>query len=242
MNWLKVLITFPYLIRIYTKSKSMTKKILRDPGEVLESKRYVWLQKKVKYIKWIYNVKIVSHGIENWPKHKGCVLIANHQSNFDPLALLLLNDFNNYAPVGFIAKEELKNNKLAKRFIFLIDVLFINRKDPRSAVEVFKEAKELIRVPRSMVIFPEGTRSHSPKLGEFKPGAFKLAYQAYVPIVPVSIVDSYKVFDKKAKGKKIVHVTFHKSLNPQKFIHIPSSGLANDIHRTISIEVNKLSS
>ncbi|MCL6428472.1 hypothetical protein LT335_00011 [Spiroplasma sp. JKS002669] len=240
MNWWKVLLTWPYLLLIYLKMGSMTKKVLKDPTIVPESKRYVWLKKKTKYIRWLYNVKIVSHDIENWPKHKGCVLVANHQSNFDFIILLSLNDYSQFAPLGFIAKEELKQNHIARRFIFLIDVLFIDRKDPRNALEVFKEAKELIRNPgRTMVIFPEGTRSHAQTMQEFKPGALKLAYQAYVPILPVSIINSYQIFDKKFKGRKTIHVVFHKPLEPQQFMQIASVNLAKQIQSKITQGIEK---
>lgn len=234
MNWWKALITAPYLLHIYIKLGSMTRKVLKDPSLVSETKRYIWLKKITKYIKWLYNVKIVSHNIGNWPKHKGCLLVANHQSNFDPIILLSLNNYRLHAPLGFIAKEELKRSKFARKFIFLIDVLFINRDDPRSAVETFKEAKELIRNPgRTMVIFPEGTRSNSQDMAEFKPGAFKPAYLAYVPILPVSIVNSYQIFDKKNKGKKIVHVIFNEPLEPKDFIHMTSTALAAKTQKII---------
>lgn len=240
MNWWKALITSPYLLHIYLKLGSMTRKVLKDPTLVSEGKRYIWLKKKTKYFKWLYDVKVVSHNIENWPKHKGCLLVANHQSNFDFIILLSLNDYSSFAPLGFIAKEELKQNKLARRFIFLIDVLFINRKDPRSAIETFKEAKDLIRNPgRTMVIFPEGTRSHKQDMQDFKPGALKLAYQAYVPILPVSIINSYQIFNKKFKHKKIIHVVFHKTLEPQQFIHISSATLAKQVESTIKKGIEK---
>lgn len=240
MNWWKALITAPYLLHIYLKLGSMTKKVLRDPTSVSEGKRYIWLKKKTKYIRWLYDVKVIPHDISNWPKRKGIVLVANHQSNFDFIILLSLNDYSLYAPLGFIAKEELKKDKLARRFVFLIDVLFINRKDPRSAIATFKEAKELIRNPgRTMVIFPEGTRSHKQEMQDIKPGALKLAYQAYVPILPVSIVNSYQIFNKKFKGKKKIHVVFHKPLEPQQFMHIPTINLAKQIEKTIQSGINK---
>lgn len=243
MNWWKILLTWPYFLMIYHKAGSMTKKVLRDPSLVPEGKRYIWLKKKVKYIKWIYNIKIISHNIENWPKHKGCVLVANHQSNFDVLALLSLNDYSLYAPLGFIAKEELKKNRLARRFVFLIDVLFIDRNNPRTALEVFQEAKELIRVPRTMAIFPEGTRSHGQEMNEeFKAGALKIAYQAYVPILPVSIVNSYQVFDKTLRfKKKTIHVVFHKPFEPPQFINIPSVSLAKQLHAVVEKGINQYS-
>lgn len=233
MNICKAILTWPYLLQTYTKSCAMTKKVLKDPSLVSEAKRYIWLKKRVRYIKWLYNVKLTVHNLDLWPKRKGCVMVANHQSNFDPLLVLSVNDFSLHAPLGFIAKEELKKSRLARRFIFLIDVLFIDRNSPRTAVAAFQEAKELIRIPRTMMIFPEGTRSHGQEMGEFKPGALKMAYQAYVPIFPVSIINSYQIFDKKHKGKVHVQLVFNKPIEPSQFIHLPTDVLTKKIFNTI---------
>lgn len=236
MNIWKVILTFPYLLKTLSKARSMTKKVLRDPNMVSEELRYIWLQKRARYFAWVLDTKITVLGLENWPS-KGCVMIANHQSNFDPLALLYINDFSKFAPLGFIAKKELRKEKFIKNFINLIDVLFLDRENPRQALEVFSAAKDLIRVPRTMVIFPEGTRSNSSEVQEFKPGAFKIAYQAYVPIVPVSIINSYQVFDKTHTGKKNIKIIIHKPWLPQNFIHIPTNKLAENIQNIIATSV-----
>ncbi|WP_425380749.1 lysophospholipid acyltransferase family protein [Spiroplasma endosymbiont of Polydrusus pterygomalis] len=233
MNIWKAILTWPYLLQTYSKSGAMTRKVLRDPSLVPEAKRYVWLKKRVRYIKWLYNVKLTVHNLENWPKRKGCVMVANHQSNFDPLLVLSVNDYSLHAPLGFIAKAELKKNHLARRFIFLIDVLFIDRNNPRTAVTAFQEAKELIRVPRTMMIFPEGTRSHHQQMQEFKPGALKMAYQAYVPIIPVTIINSYQIFDQKYKGKKDIHLIFHQPIEPSEFIKLSTDILSKQVFNII---------
>lgn len=233
MNIWKAILTWPYLLQTYSKSGSMTRKVLKDPSLVSEAKRYIWLKKRVRYIKWLYNIKLTVHNIENWPKRKGCVMVANHQSNFDPLLVLSVNDYSLYAPLGFIAKEELKKSHLARRFIFLIDVLFIDRNNPRTAVTAFQEAKELIRIPRTMMIFPEGTRSHQQEMQEFKAGAFNMAYQSYVPIIPVTIINSYQIFDRKYKGKKDIHLIFHKLIEPSEFIKLSTDVLSKQVFNII---------
>lgn len=241
MNIWKAFLTWPYLLQTYSKSGAMTRKVLKDPSLVSESKRYIWLKKRVRYLKWLYNIKLTVHDLENWPKRKGCVMVANHQSNFDPLLVLSVNDYSLHAPLGFIAKAELKKSHLARRFIFLIDVLFIDRNNPRTAVLAFQEAKELIRVPRTMMIFPEGTRSHQQTMGEFKPGALKMAYQSYVPIVPVSIINAYQIFDRKYKGKKDIHLIFHKAIDPSEFIKLSTEVLAKQVFNIIKKGIDDFS-
>ncbi|WP_342277868.1 lysophospholipid acyltransferase family protein [Spiroplasma endosymbiont of Nephrotoma flavescens] len=238
MNKWRVIITLPYLLQTLRKAKKMTKKVLRDPNSVSEEYRYKWLQKRARYFAWLYNVKVYPQGLENWVNNKGCVMIANHQSNFDALLLLLINDFSKFAPLAFIAKQELQEHKIFKRFVQLIDVLFLDRNNPRHALEVFSDAKMLIRVPRTMVIFPEGTRSNSSTVQEFKPAALRIAYQAYVPIIPVAIINSYEVFNKKSQGKKKIYLVIQKPLDPANFINITTDNLARNMQSNIQKIIN----
>ncbi|AGM25968.1 1-acyl-sn-glycerol-3-phosphate acyltransferase [Spiroplasma syrphidicola EA-1] len=234
INGWKVFLTLPRFLRTLTKSKSMAKKVKRDPNLVTEEYRYHWLQKRCRYFLWLFDIKLIVHNRDNWID-KGCLMVANHQSNIDPGILFSLNDFSKTAPCAFIAKLELQNDKTFKRFLTLIDVLFLDRKNPRQALEVMQEANELIRIPRTMVIFPEGTRSHSEEMGEFQAGSFKIAQKAHVPIIPVSIVNSYRVLNKKAKkrGRKYVHIVFHKPIKPDTFMTKPTDLIANNVKQII---------
>lgn len=234
INAWKIILTWPKFLQIIAKAKSISKKIRRDPNIVSEEYRYHWLQKQVRYMLWIYDVKIIVHNRDNWID-KNCLMIGNHQSNIDPILLFFLNDFNKTAPCAFIAKKELETNRTYKNFLILIDVLFLDRNNPRQAVEIMKEANDLIRLPRTMVVFPEGTRSQSKEIGEFHAGSFKIAQKAHTPIIPVSIVNSYPIFNKKFKnkGKKYVHVVFHKPIKPDTFMTKSTELIANNIKQII---------
>ncbi|AHF57582.1 lysophospholipid acyltransferase family protein [Spiroplasma eriocheiris] len=233
-NIWKIILTLPRFLRMLTKSKSMARKIKRDPNIVSEEYRYHWLQKRTKYMLWIFDIKLIVHNEENWID-KGCLMVANHQSNIDPAIIFRLNDFNKTAPCAFIAKKELATDKRFKNFVALIDVLFLDRKNPRQAIEVINEANELIRVPRTMVVFPEGTRSHQQEMGEFQAGSFKIAQKAHAPIIPVSLVNSYQVLNKKVKqkGKKYIHVVFHKPIKPDTFMTKPTDLISNNVKQII---------
>ncbi|GAA6237961.1 MAG: lysophospholipid acyltransferase family protein [Spiroplasma phoeniceum] len=234
LNIWKILLTWPRFLRTITKAKSISKKIKRDPNIVSEEYRYHWLQKRTRYMLWVHDVKIIVHDRDNWID-KGCLMIANHQSNVDPALLFALNDFNKTAPCAFIAKKELQDNRTYRNFLTLIDVLFLDRENPRQALEVIKEANDLIRVPRTMVVFPEGTRSRRQEMGEFHAGSFKIAQKAHVPIIPVSIINSYPIFNKefKKRGKKYVHVVFHKSIKPDTFMTKSTELIANNVKQII---------
>jgi putative phosphoserine phosphatase/1-acylglycerol-3-phosphate O-acyltransferase len=121
--------------------------------------------------------------------HRPSVFVFNHQSYLDGYVLfkLLRRDITG------IAKKEVANTLLIGQLLRALDFAFIDRSDIRSAIETMKPAVDRLRSGLSIVIAPEGTRSLSPKLGRFKKGAFHLAMQASVPVVPIVIRNDYEM-------------------------------------------------
>jgi putative phosphoserine phosphatase/1-acylglycerol-3-phosphate O-acyltransferase len=122
-------------------------------------------------------------GAENLKKKRPAVFIFNHRNNFDPVIVgALVKD--NWTGVG---KKELLNDPVMGTLGKLVDTVFIDREDPKAAVESLKQAEELAKKGLSVVIAPEGTRLDTRSVGPFKKGPFRLAMSAGVPIVPIVI-------------------------------------------------------
>ncbi len=122
-------------------------------------------------------------GAENLKKKRPAVFIFNHRNNFDPVIVgALVKD--NWTGVG---KKELQNDPIVGTIGKLVDTVFIDREDQKSAVESLRSAEELARKGLSVVIAPEGTRLDTRSVGPFKKGPFRLAMSAGVPIVPIVI-------------------------------------------------------
>jgi len=125
-----------------------------------------------------------------------CIICANHTSNLDITAMVLL------CPVdfSFMGKIELLDNPVTGLFFRTIDIP-LNRRSNISAFKAFKRADSNLRNGRSMVIFPEGHigEEFPPHLYGFKNGPFKLAIDTKVPIVPVVIHNAWKIFWDDAK-------------------------------------------
>lgn len=134
----------------------------------------------------IARLKLIVEGEKYLWSHRPAVFIFNHQSAMDMLitAKLLREDI-----VG-VAKKEIQSQPLIGPVLKFAGTVFIDRsnvKNPRAALE---PAVEALNEGKSIVIAPEGTRSKDGKLGDFKRGAFHLAKQAGVPIVPIVILNS----------------------------------------------------
>ena len=80
-------------------------------------------------------------------------------------------------------------------------VIFIDRKNREKAIEAMQPAVDALKGGTSLVIFPEGTRSYSYELGPFKKGAFHLAMQAGVPVIPMVLKNAH---DALPRGKALI--------------------------------------
>ena len=114
------------------------------------------------------------------------VFLFNHQSQLDVLILakLLRGGFTG------VAKKELAHSPGFGLMFRLADVAFVDRHDTAQARKALEPAVQKLRDGISLAIAPEGTRSATPALGPFKKGAFHVAMQAGVPIVPIVIRNS----------------------------------------------------
>ena len=132
------------------------------------------------------DVKILD-GEEYLTSDRPCVFVFNHQSKLDaPVMVHLVHN----GATG-VAKQEVKRIPLLGLILDAAGLVFIDRKNHAKAIEQLAPAVEKLRDEgKSLVIAPEGTRSPTPRIGPFKKGAFHIALQAGVPVVPVVLRNS----------------------------------------------------
>ncbi len=122
-------------------------------------------------------------GEENLTVERPAVFIFNHRNQADPvIAGRLVSD--NFTSVG---KKELEKDPVLGTLGKLMDIAFIDRENPKAAVESLKKVEELAGKGISVLIAPEGTRLDTTEVGPFKKGAFRIAMSAGIPIVPIVI-------------------------------------------------------
>ncbi|BBZ29510.1 acyltransferase [Mycolicibacterium madagascariense] len=122
-------------------------------------------------------------GEENLKAARPAVFLFNHRNQVDPfIAGRLISD--NFTSVG---KKELEKDPLMGTVGRVLDAAFIDRDDPKAAVESLHKIEELARKGISVLIAPEGTRLDTTEVGEFKKGPFRIAMAAGVPLVPIVI-------------------------------------------------------
>lgn len=146
-----------------------------------------------KTLSFIFNIKLVVKGKHNL-QNRNYVFVSNHASLIDiPLLLIAVNRYT-----VFIAKSELSKIPIFKSILDRAGFIFVDRKNNDSAVKSMNNLMEDIKkIPRSVAIFPEGTRTSDGNLLPFKKGAAIFAINTDIPVVPVAISGTYSWSKKK---------------------------------------------
>jgi putative phosphoserine phosphatase/1-acylglycerol-3-phosphate O-acyltransferase len=143
----------------------------------------------------LIGLNLVIRGEHHLWSQRPAVFVFNHQSKADIviIARLLRRD------IAGVGKKEIRNIPLIGKTMELAGTVFIDRANAASAIEAMQPLVDALRNEgKSVVISPEGTRSVSPRLAPFKKGAFHLAMQAGVPIVPIVFLNALDVLPRGA--------------------------------------------
>lgn len=168
-------------------------------------------EEKYRHIQYILehaikggNIDLQVFGQENIPRENGFMLYSNHQGMFDILAIAATCD----SPIGVVLKKELYNIPFLHQIAICTKSFAMDREDVRQSLTVIQNVIQEVKAGRNYLIFPEGTRS---KLGnqmlDFHSGSFRCATKSKCPIVPIALIDCFKVLDQK--GSKPVTVQIH---------------------------------
>lgn len=150
------------------------------------------------------NIDLVVTGKEHIPQENGYLMYANHQGLFDILAIVASFP----GPLAAVLKKELADIPFLKQIISCTNSFPMDREDIKQSMTVILNVIKEIKKGRNYLIFPEGTRSKKGnKMLEFHAGSFKCATKTKCPILPVALIDSFKVLDQK--GTKPVKVQVH---------------------------------
>lgn len=161
---------------------------------------------------WLAFVKVEVEGRENIEKDTSYIFVCNHQGAFDIWAIygylnhnfkwMMKKSLEKIAFVGYACKKS--------------GHVFVDSNSLQSIRSTIEEARTRLKNGMSLVIFPEGTRTKTGEMGDFKRGAFMLAGEFRLPVVPISIDGSYKIMPSNSyfpnSGKIIIKI--HKPIEP----------------------------
>lgn len=165
-----------------------------------------------KFIMWISLCRVTVRGVNNLDKKTSYIFVCNHQGAYDIFAIYgwLGHNFK------WMMKQALRHIPMVGYACYRAGHIYVDKSSPSAIRNTMETAEKQLRGGMSVVVFPEGTRSKNGRLGNFKRGAYMLAQEFNLPVVPVTIDGSYDIMPISAKLPRPGHIilTIHKPIEP----------------------------
>ncbi len=187
---------------------------ISHPDKKTERDKYELFRHCIRLVERTAFATPVSSGQENLPADMPYIMFPNHQGKYDALGIISQND----DICSFVLSSSLHWRILLPEICGLVNAKFMSTTSKSDALKVMLDVQNEIRAGRRYIIFPEGGYSNNRNTtGVFKPGTFKFATRAKVPIVPVALIDSYKVFNNRIFEKVTPQIHFLKPIYYEEY-------------------------
>lgn len=202
----------------------------KHPEKYTEKECYEYARLAIRRMMRSGHITTRAYGVDNLPKEGGYVMFPNHQGKYDALGIMHTHD----KPCSIVIDEAKSHTILTSQFIDLLHGKRMVSGDLRQSISVIKELSEEAKVGRKFIIFPEGGYYHNHnRVRDFKPGCFKSAMKARVPIVPVVLIDSYKVFEEWSLRRVVTQVHYLPAIAYEEYKDMKTVEVSNMVHDRI---------
>lgn len=162
----------------------------------------------------LFLIPVKVEGRGNLAKGQSYVFVSNHQGAFDIFLI--------YGYLGrnfkWMMKRQLRDVPFVGAACYYAHHIFVDKRGPKKIKESYDKARETLRDGMSVVVFPEGARTFTGHMGKFKRGAFMLADELQLPVVPLTINGSFNIMPRTRDMKWVIRhplrLTIHKSIMP----------------------------
>ena len=170
-------------------------------------------------------------GLENLPTDRPFMLYGNHQGMFDVVAISGTCPI----PLAVVYKKELKGVPMLQQIYDCTRSYAMDREDVRQSLTVIQNVTEELKQGRSFVIFPEGTRSRKGnEMLEFHGGSFRCAIKSKCTVIPMALIDSFRVLDEKGSKPVTVQLHYLKPIEYEEYKDLKTTQLAELVKSRIA--------
>lgn len=220
------LVAFPVLLVITILTAILT--ILITPFGVNTDVAYFPARFWSRIICALLFVKVDVSGLEHIDKEQSYVFVCNHQSMFDVFVIY------GWLPVFFkwVMKAELRRIPFVGKACEAAGHIFLNRTNPKGIQHSLENAERQLVNGISVVIFPEGTRTYDGSVGRFKRGAFVIATDLKLPVIPITIDGAFERLKRNSANihPGIIRVVIHPAVQIDAYLPDKQQQLADDCH------------
>lgn len=187
----------------------------------------------IDFVVSFMRIRIKTEGLEKTPKEGRYLLVCNHLNDVDPAVLM---KFFPQQELAFISKRENEQKFILGKFMHRLLCQSINRENDRDALKTIIGCINLIKNDiASVAVFPEGWVSMDRKLHPFRPGVFKIAQKANVPIVVCTLRNTYHVLPNMLKLKPSdVELHLVDVIPAEELKGVTTVEIANRVHKLMA--------
>lgn len=228
--YIVIIISLPFILYY----SGVAKYIEHHDDRFDEQDRYGVARRVVHVLKHHAGVVTSIYGRDNLPADGGYIMYPNHQGKYDAVGII----YGHKNPCTILMDAKRSKLPLMNAFMDLIKGCRMNKDDVRDQVVCMRRVTEEVKSGRRYIIFPEGGYDHNKNSVEaFHAGSFRCAVKAKCPIVPVAVVDSYKVFESYKVSPVHTRVAFLPALDYEQYKDLSTEQIATIVRARIMVAI-----
>lgn len=208
------------------------------PEKYSVEERYALCRHAIRLMKLTGGIHTKAYGTENLPTEGGYMMYPNHQGKYDALGIMDTHD----KPCSLVMDKAKSNTILVKEFVDLVQGKRLDKKNVRQALSIINEVAEEVSNGARYILFPEGGYDFNNRnnVCNFKAGSFKIALKSKAPIVPVALIDSYRVFNSFWMGPVTTRVHYLKPIYFDEYGSLKTQEIANLVRDRIQEKIDEV--
>ncbi len=208
------------------------------PERYSETERYELARHVIRLMKLTGGIRTRAYGTENLPAEGGYMMYPNHQGKYDALGII----HTHRKPCSLVMDRAKSNTILVREFVDLVQGKRLDKKDVRQAIRIINEVAGEVKQGKRYILFPEGGYEFNNKnnVCAFKAGSFKIALKTKAPIVPVTLIDSYKVFNSFHFGPVTTQVHYLKPILYEEYGGLKTQEIAGLVRGRIQEKIHEV--
>lgn len=214
------------------------RKYAYHPKKYSEIERYSLVNYVISFMVKSGKIRTEAYGLENLPKEGGYMMYPNHQGKYDVLGIVRTHK----KPCSFVMDKDKSYTILVREFVDLLQAKRLEKDNPRQGITIINQVAKEVANGKRYILFPEGGYKFNNKneLGEFKAGSFKIALKSKAPIVPVALIDSYKVFNSFHFGPITTYVYYLKPIAYEEYKDLKTQEIAELVKNRIQEKITEV--
>ena len=208
------------------------------PEKYTEEQRYALVHHVIYLMNKTGKITTEAYGLENLPQEGGYMMYPNHQGKYDVLGIM----YTHKKPCSFVMDKNKSHTILVREFCDLVQGKRLEKDNPRQGITIINQVADDVAAGKRYILFPEGGYkfNNKNKVCDFKAGSFKIALKSKAPIIPISLIDSYKVFNSFHVGPLTTQVHYLKPIMYEEYKDLKTQEIAELVKQRIQEKIDEV--